>query len=110
MVPKHLEEGSIKILFRDKIRVFYDTVGEAKNNGYHDFDPEDFPKSSCILYGYTGLRGDAKALHKSVLKGEEKRIQLVQAGDAKEQAKYVEQADLVIWACGYQTNKVYIRD
>ena len=25
-VPKHFEEGSIKILYRDKIRVFYGTV------------------------------------------------------------------------------------
>jgi hypothetical protein len=33
-----LEEGSIKILYRDKLRVFYDSVADAKKNDYFDFD------------------------------------------------------------------------
>lgn len=72
-MPK-FNNGSIKILFRDKIRVFYDTVKDAKKDGYHDYDKKDFPKDSCILYGFTGLRGDAKDLHKKIVTGKEKRI------------------------------------
>ena len=53
----------ITILFRDKVRVFYNTVAEARSDGYYDFNEADFPKSNTCLYGYTGLRGDAKDLY-----------------------------------------------
>ena len=33
----HLEEGSIKILYRDKIKVFYSKVQTAELDGYTDF-------------------------------------------------------------------------
>ena len=33
-LPKHFEEGSIKILYRDRIRVFYSTVKAAKEDNY----------------------------------------------------------------------------
>jgi len=108
MLPTHLEKGSIQILYRDKIRVFYDTVGAAKRDDYHLFDKKLFPKSSCILYGYTGLRGDAKDMYRDV--GKEPRIELVKAVTPADQGKHIEKADLVIWACGYQTNKVFCRD
>ena len=35
---------------------------------------------------------------------------MVQAKTAAEQAKYVEGADLVVWACGYQTNRIPVKD
>jgi len=70
MVPR-MAKGSIKIIYRDKVRVFYHSVKEAKLDNYHDYDPKDYPKDSAILYGYTGLRGDAKELHRSILRGEE---------------------------------------
>lgn len=107
-IPKHLEAGSIKIVHRDRVRVFYDTVSAAKKDHYSDFDKNLFPKNSCILYGYTGLRGDAKDMYKNLKK--EPKIQLVSAVSPQEQGKYIQKADLVIWACGYQTNKVFCRD
>jgi hypothetical protein len=42
-LPK-FEEGSIKILYREKIKVFYDSVREAEKDGYHDFSKKDYPK------------------------------------------------------------------
>ena len=33
-LPTHFEEGSIKILYRDKIRCFYGTVKQAKQDNY----------------------------------------------------------------------------
>jgi len=37
-------------------------------------------------------------------------VRLVKAMTPAEQAKHIEGADLVIWACGYQTNKIPIKD
>lgn len=62
-IKDYLKDGDIKILYRDKIRVFFDTVSDAKKHEYYDFNKKDFPKDSCILYGYTGLRGDAKKMY-----------------------------------------------
>ena len=59
-VPKHFKEGSIKILYRDKIRVFYGTVNEALKDGYKDFSEHVFSRKNGFVYSYTGLRGDAK--------------------------------------------------
>ena len=83
---------------------------QARKDGYHDFDPSVFTKDSGFLYSYSGLRGNAKTLYKSVVSGKENRIQLVKAPTSKEQEKYVQDADLVIWACGYQTNKIPIKN
>ena len=73
-LPTHFEEGSIKILYRDRIRVFYGTVNQAHQAGYKDFSETVFSKKNGYVYSYTGLRGDAKRLYTSVIKGEEKRV------------------------------------
>ncbi len=44
------------------------------------------------------------------MRGQEKRVKMVQARSAEEQRKYVDRADLVIWACGYQTSVIPIKD
>jgi hypothetical protein len=106
----HLEAGSVKILYRDKIKVFYSQVKNAEIDGYTDFRQLTFSNKNGYLYSFTGLRGDAKRLYKSVMKGDEKRIELIKAEIVDEQRPYLEEADLVIWACGYQTNKIPIRD
>ena len=53
------------------------------------------------IYSFTGLRGDAKNLYKKIISGEDQRIKLVKAISPKEQLFHVQDADLVIWACGY---------
>ena len=62
------------------------------------------------MYPYSGLRGDAKALYKNIKSGAEKRITLVRAAHPELQAEYMQKADIVVWACGYQTNKIPIKD
>ena len=57
------EEGSIEILYRDHIRVFYNKVRDAEMDGYHEFKEEQFAKKDGYLYSFTGLRGDAKELY-----------------------------------------------
>ena len=77
MLPKHFAEANIKILYRDKIRVFYPTVTQAKQDGYTEFDEHLFSRKDGYLYSYTGLRGNAKTLYKRIITGQEKRIKLI---------------------------------
>ena len=76
-LPTHFAPKSIKILYRDRIRVFYGTVNQAKNDGYTDFSESIFSNKNGFVYSYTGLRGDAKFLYKQVKRGDEKRVELV---------------------------------
>ena len=73
----NFENGSIKILYRDKIKVFYNTVSEADADGYREYDPEQFHSKKGLLYAFTGLRGDAKKLYRNVVKGKENRVRLI---------------------------------
>lgn len=72
-------DGSIKILYRDKIRVFYNRVSAAIADGYGEYKASTFTNKNGYLYSFTGLRGDAKKLYKSIVKKEEKRVRLVHA-------------------------------
>jgi hypothetical protein len=49
-------------------------------------------------------------MYKNIMQKRETRVKLVKAPTAKEQAKYVEKANLVIWACGYETNYIPVKD
>ena len=90
------------------MKVFYINAAAARKDGYTDFDTKKFPRDSSIVYGYTGLRGDAKELYKKIGKGEEKRVQIIEAPTVSEQEKFVNEADIVIWATGYQSSKIPI--
>lgn len=69
-----------------------------------------FSRPGGFLYSFTGLRGNAKALYKKIKKGEEKRIELIKTPTIEDQRKYIEEADLIIWACGYQSNPIKVKD
>jgi DNA-binding transcriptional regulator LsrR (DeoR family) len=56
------------------------------------------------------LRGDAKFLFRKIKSKEEKRVKLIKTKTIEEQAEYLKDADLIIWSCGYQTNKILIKD
>lgn len=62
------------------------------------------------MYPYSGLRGDAKTLYKNIKSGAEKRVSLVRAAHPETQAQYINRADIVIWACGYETSRIPIKD
>ena len=99
-------EADIEILYREQIKVFYNKVSDAEKDGYDQFASDQFSKKDGYLYSFSGLRGDAKDLYLKVMRGQEKRVRLIQARTVKEQSEYVEGADLVIWACGYQTEPI----
>ena len=73
------KEADIKILYRDKIKVFYGKVESAVNDGYTEFDEKAFSKKNGFLYSFTGLRGDAKRLYKKIKCGDEPRVKMIRA-------------------------------
>ncbi len=67
----HFGKGDVKLLYRDKIKVFYSQVKQAEFDGYSDFKKLNFSKKQGYLYSFTGLRGDSKKLYKSIVKNNE---------------------------------------
>ena len=57
------KEGNIKIIHRENIKVFYNKVQDAEDDGYTFYKPEDFSNKDGHLYSFTGLWGDAKELY-----------------------------------------------
>ena len=85
LIPTHFKDANIKVLFRDKIRLFYPTLEAAKEDNYRDFNERCFQKKTGYLYSYTGLRGNAKSLYKQIVAGKEPRIKLVRAKTVTDQ-------------------------
>lgn len=96
-------KASITILYKDRINVFYRQVKHAIEDGYNEYKSYCFRNKSGYLYSFTGLRGDAKRLYQDITKKKEDRVKLVQADTWEQQQKYVDAADYVILAWGYQT-------
>jgi hypothetical protein len=42
LIPTHFKDSNIKILYRDKIKLFYPTIEAAKDDGYTDFSEKCF--------------------------------------------------------------------
>lgn len=98
----------IKILHRGKIKVFYKTSNDAHNDNYTDYN-SDAMNLKGRIYPFTGLRGDAKELWKSIIgtgSKREKRVELVQADTDIDQQNEIKSSGVVIFATGYQTNQV----
>lgn len=104
--------SSIYIVHRGYVRVFYACRREAEADAYTTI--------SCVNRGtgqinpFGGLRGDAKELWRAVRNGEETRVRMVSikgsaiSTDGKPLAtmlqKIYDEANLIVWACGYSTN------
>ena len=109
-----LEDGSIVILHRSPIRMYYGTLAEAQAAGYK-IDPA---KDVCPLTGrvnrYGGLRYHVNTLAQTVvLSGTEKRIRTVHMGaEADESAikQLFDDAVLVVAAIGYSARVPEIVD
>ena len=71
-------------MYRDKIKVFYGTVTQAKIDGYTEFSENIFQNKNGFVYSYTGLRGDAKYLFRKIKSKEEKRVKLIKAKTIEE--------------------------
>lgn len=101
------EPRSITQIHRSPIRCYYQTQKEAEADGF-GFCPTD---RSGAVNTFTGLREDAKRLYKDIRSGKENRIRFCQVkagGSTKVQEKAFDEADVIIWSCGYGTNAVPI--
>jgi hypothetical protein len=61
-------------LHRGPIKLFYSKVQYAIDDGYTDYKPNCYQIKIGFLYSFTGLRGDARRMYKSIKSGEEKRV------------------------------------
>jgi lysine/ornithine N-monooxygenase len=98
----------IKILYREHIRVFYPSEEDAIKDGYTCYDKKAALNKQGRVYPFIGIRGDAKELYKKIIKGEENRVKLIKTFD--DTLEYINEADIVIWACGYNTNSIPVKD
>jgi len=89
--------------------VFYKNVQAAEADAYPHLDPDHFSEKGYV-HAFSGIRSDAKQLYKRIMKGQERRIELVKADSFSVQQEYISKADLVIWACGYQSSGIPILD
>jgi len=106
-----LQDSSIEIyiLYRDQIRVFYTNEESAKSDNYNKYSKTDMNRKGNI-FPFIGLRADAKKLYQDIIKGKEKRIKLIKTKTFNDQLKFISDCDAVIWACGYETERIKILD
>jgi hypothetical protein len=65
----------VKIIYREKVKVYYSTLTGAHADDYHDGDGTSTSKSpNSIVYPFTGIRGDAKDLWRKARRGGEPRL------------------------------------
>lgn len=100
----------ITILFRDHIKVYYHSEREALNDGYNVYDQNKAVNKNGNVYPFIGIRGDAKELYRKIVTGKEKRVKLQKANNFNEQKNFISKASVVIWACGYTTQKMSFFD
>ena len=62
------------------------------------------------MYPFTGIRGDSKELWNGIKAQRIKNVELVKADTLIEQQAHMADADIVIIACGYESNSVPIVD
>ncbi|CDW84955.1 UNKNOWN [Stylonychia lemnae] len=104
------DKTKVQILYRDKIKVYYSSVIMAQTDNYNDYDSKLDVSKGGIVYPFTGIRGDAKELYRKISKGIENRITLIRADNYLEQKVYTKNSDVVIFACGYQSNYIRVHD
>lgn len=122
--------SGICILHRSSIKVFYGTMADADHDNYHEYANYTINKITGQINPFGGIRGDAKELWRNIRTSRETRIRLLQIkgnigistspllnnnssfGGMKQSIidKILEEAVIIIWACGYSTNHIPIYD
>jgi len=105
-----LHEGSIKILHRSMPKVYYTSVNEALEDGYTDFDQNEFQDPKGEIFVFSGIKSDARKLWLNIRNKEEKRVKMVRCQTLEEQRKEFEDQDLIIWTCGYRSKAIKVID
>lgn len=102
--------GSVCILHRSPVPVFYNTKKEAELDGYTDFKHMN---SMGQIHPFGGIRGDAKSLYRQIRTMKEQRVRMLMlkgGSSAPAATKLFDDATVIIWACGYGTNLIPVQD
>jgi hypothetical protein len=109
-------EGSIRLLYRNRVRVFYPSAEKALADGYSDFSAEDICPVTRRVFRLGGLRADGRQLWRC-LSGRpgtepETRVVLQRVNELSPSRfrAQLEEADLVICALGYRPRTVPVFD
>ena len=107
--------GSISILHRRPLRVFYPSVAAAEIDGYRDFGPDDICPLSGFVYRLAGFRLDSRELVMRLLgiggRPPEPRIVLrsITSASTPDVQRCLDGADLVVAATGYTPRALPVR-
>jgi hypothetical protein len=108
--------GSIRLLYRNRVRIFYPSAEEALADGYSDFTAEDICPVTRRVFRLAGLRADGRQLWRrlSGRPGTEPETRVVlqrvnELSPSKCRAQ-LEEADLIICALGYRPRTVPVFD
>ena len=111
-----LAEGSVTILHRRRLNIFYETVVEALADGYTEFTPEDVCRLTGRVFRLSGFRTDSRALIMSARgiggRPAEPRLNLfpLDANDPAAAERLLVEANLIIAAFGYRPRLVRVFD
>jgi len=103
-------EDKIQVIYRRQIKVHYANQAQATHEGYSDYDKNLDLSKGGIVYPFTGIRGDSKELWNKSKKGLLQHVELCRAESLTEQQLLMRESDIVVIACGYESNGVPVLD
>ena len=112
---ERLSAGAITLMHRRPLRVFYPTAAEAQADGYDDFGPDDICPVSGFVYRLGGFRMEARDMARELLgvggRTSDPRLRVHRLTGADDAAgALLRQADLVVYALGYQPRMLPVFD
>ena len=116
MPPEMFSAGSIRLLHRGRLQIFYPSAEEALMDGYKDFTADDICPVTRRVFRLGGLRGDGRQLWRSVsgLAGTEPEtrvaVQRMNMFSPSQLRAHLQEADLIICALGYRAHTVPVFD
>ena len=109
-------DGSITVLHRRPLRVFYPSVDAALADGYDEFTPEDVCPLSGFVYRLAGFRLESRELLLRLrqINGRPPeprcRLHRIRDGVDSEALGVIEEADVVVAALGYRPRALPLYD
>ena len=109
--PIFRDGDSITVVTRTPTRVFFESKEAAKEWNYvREILEEDKAEDTGFSDFFTGLKAEARDLWKDIQRGQHKWVQYANANGPEDQRKYIEEADIVISAKGYQSSHIPLLD
>ncbi len=106
---RYFDDRVLLMLSRSPAKLFYPTTQAADQDGYrYDQVTDVCPDTGMV--NRSGLRGDAQALHKKILAGEERRVKLRRYNPLDAAKDTINNAAVVVQALGFKPRRIPIRD